>query len=73
MYGLKKSAILAYNNLKKKLQPHGYSLVVGTVDLWKHKTKRTTFCLCFDDFGIKSYNKADADHLLQAIDSNYSL
>ena len=38
MYGLKQAAILAYNQLKQKLLPHGYSPVIGTVGLWQHDT-----------------------------------
>ena len=41
MYGLKQAALLAYLNLKKYLETHGYHPVVGTVGLWKHKTKPT--------------------------------
>ena len=71
MYGLKQAAILAYDNLKTNLQPFGYSPVVGTVGLWKHATRPTTFCLCVDDFGIKYTSKSDAQHLLDAIGSSY--
>ena len=38
MYGLKQSAVLAYNRLKAKLQPTGYTPVVGTVGMWQHAT-----------------------------------
>ena len=39
MYGLKQAALLAYNNLKDSLEPHGYSPIVGTVGMWEHKTR----------------------------------
>ena len=39
--------------------------------MWQHTTRRTTFCLCVDDFGIKYYIKEDANHLPQAIGSHY--
>ena len=53
MYGLKNAVILAYGNLKKKLEPHGYTPIVGTTGMWGHKTRQTKFCVCVDDFGIK--------------------
>ena len=71
MYGLKQAAVLAYNNLKKNLKPAGYTPIIGTVGMWQHTTRRTKFCLCVDDFGIKYYTKEDAHHLLQAIGQHY--
>ena len=71
MYGLKQAALLAYNNLKESLQPHGYTPIIGTVGMWEHKTRKTKFCLCVDDFGIKYFNKDDADHLVQSIKKTY--
>ena len=71
VYGLRNAAILAYNILKRKLAPFGYSPVEGTVGLWAHKTKRTRFGLCVDDFGIQYHSKDDANHLLRAVSSNY--
>ena len=71
MYGLKQAAILAYDNLQSNLKPFGYQPVVGTVGLWQHISRPTTFCLCVDDFGIKYTSKQDAQHLLDAIGSKY--
>ena len=73
MYGLKNAAILAYNNLKKNLLPFGYVPVEGTVGLWKHKRRRTKFCVCVDDFGIKSFSNDDRDHLLNALKAHYKI
>ena len=72
MYGLKQAAVLAYNQLKARLLPKGYSPVEGTVGLWEHTTRKTKFCLCVDDFGIKYFNESDATHLLSAIGEHYS-
>ena len=71
MYGLKNAAILAYDNLKKNLEKFGYYPVQGTVGVWAHRTRRTRFCVCVDDFGVKYFTKADANHLLEAIGSSY--
>ena len=71
MYGLKQAAILAYQHIKNTLQPHGYYPVIGTVGLWKHKTRPISFCLCVDDFGIKYFDKKDVEHLLSKIGTIY--
>ena len=73
MYGLRNTAILAYDNLKEKIKPYGYHPVVGTVRLWKHETKRTKFCVCIDDFGVKTFNKNDVQHLLNVLQSAYNI
>ena len=67
MYVIKQIAILAYNNLQHSLKPFGYAPVLGTVGVWQHETRPTTFCLCEDGFGIKYHTKSDAQHLLDAI------
>ena len=72
MYGLKQAAILAYEHLVNNLKPHGYEPIPHTVGLWRHKTRKTKFCLCVDDFGIKYYSKDDAQHLLNALGQNYT-
>ena len=71
MYGLKQAAILVYNNMKKKLATHKYHSIIGTTGMWKHKTKKTKFCVCVNDFGIKYYSKEDADHLLDCLQEKY--
>ena len=55
MYGLKQAAILAYVQLVEHLSKHGYEPVVETTCIFKHKTRRTRFYLCVDDFGVKYY------------------
>ena len=73
MYGLKQAAILAYDHLVKNLKEHGYEPIPHTVGMWKHFTRRTVFCLCVDDFGIKYYTKEDANHLLDALRNTYKV
>ena len=73
MYGLKQAVLLAYEHLVQNLSQHGYSPILHTVGMWKHKMRRTKFCLCVDDFGIKYYSKADADHLLTALRQTYKI
>ena len=56
MYGLKEAATLVYNKILSHLKPRGSYPIPGTAGLWRHKTRKTAFCLCVDDFGIKYYN-----------------
>ena len=71
MYGLKQAAILAYNELKKNLKKFGYHPITGTVGLWEHETKPTKFCVCVDNFGVKYFNKDDANHLIDSLQNHY--
>ena len=73
MYGLKQAAVIAYRNLIDNLEPQGYYPVPHTTGLWKHKTRKTKFCLCVDDFGIKYFSKEDAEHLLNALNKSYKV
>jgi hypothetical protein len=73
MYGLKEAAILAYEQLVAPLKPHGYYPVSNTPGLWRHLTKPTTFTLAVDDFGIKYFTRADADHLFDALSTKYTI
>ena len=72
MYGLKQAAVLAYDHLIANLANHGYRPVPHTLGIWEHKTRRTKFCLCVDDFGIKYFNKDDADHLITTLSKYYT-
>jgi hypothetical protein len=72
MYGLKQAAVLAYEHLISNLSQHGYSPVPHTLGIWHHKTRRTKFCLCVDDFGVKYYTKDDAQHLIRSLEHHYT-
>jgi hypothetical protein len=67
MCGLKQAALLAYKHLMNQLAPHGYHPCPYTTGLWEHGTRPTKFCLCVDDFGVKYFYTADADHLLNSL------
>ena len=73
MYGLKQAAILSYNLIKQRLMPAGYYPIKESNGLWKHKTKKTIFALTVDDFGIKYFEKDDAEHLLNALRQHYDI
>ena len=53
VYGLKQAAVLAYNNLVKILKKYGYEPCPNTNGIWRHRTRKTKFVLCVDDFGMR--------------------
>jgi hypothetical protein len=55
----------------KNLATYGYHPVKRTPGLWKHETRRTTFTLVVNNFGVQYFNKEDADHLINSIEANY--
>lgn len=73
MYGLKQAALLAYQHLLTFLKPAGYEPITNSIGMWRHKTRKTIFCLCVDDFGIKYMNNEDLIHLLSTLQANYGV
>ena len=67
MYGLKQAACLAYDDLVHHLQQFGYSPDKNCSNIWSHKTRKTKFFLCVDDFGVKCFNQSDKDHIIHAL------
>ena len=55
MYGLKHTAIIAYLQLIKQMDGHGYYIIPYTIFLWKYCNLATKFCLCVDGFGVKYF------------------
>ena len=73
MYGLKQAAAIAYQQLFKHIDGHGYYPIPFTTGLWSHRTLNTKFCLCVDDFGIKFFSQQYANHLLMALRHKYGV
>ena len=73
MYRLKEVGILAFSYIVKKLALFGYPPVKKTPCLWKNETRLTTSTLCVDNFGIKSYNNEEKEHLLNALKTKYEI
>ena len=71
MYGLKEVVILAYNKLLLHLTPRVHHPIPGTADTWKHKTRKTIFCLCDDDFGIKYFNDNNITHFQDSLQDHF--
>ena len=62
-----------YKNLCANLAQDGYKPVQHSLGIWTHESRPITFCLCVDDFGIKYFNKADAQHLLTSLKKHYTV
>ena len=71
IYGLPQAGILAQERLIKHLATHGYHQAPHTPCLFQHETRRISFALVVDDFGIKYTHDEDADHLLKALRELY--
>ena len=49
-YGLKQAAVIVYQQLVKNIDGHGYYPILFTTGIWSHRTLKTNFCLCFDNY-----------------------
>ena len=72
-YGLKQSGKIAHDDLVDHLKKYGYVKAQRTDGLFIHKERDITFTLVVDDFGIKYTDKADVDHLVEALRDKYPL
>jgi len=59
--------------LVKNILSEGYYSDANTTGIWRHKKRRTCFALCVDDFGVKYYNRADAEHLIESLKKYYEV
>ena len=73
MYGLKQAEEIAYDELVKHLKPFGYNPTKYTPGYWRHNTKPIFFVLYVDDFAIKYTTDNDLNHLLQALQTKYTI
>jgi hypothetical protein len=74
IYGLFQLGYLANQDLIKNLAKYGYHPVKRTPGVWKHETRKTTFILVVNDFGVQYFSKEDADHFsINVIKANYPL
>ena len=71
MYGLPQAGILAQEQLKERLNKHGYEQSTFTPGFWTHKWRPISFSLVLDNFGIKYVGKEHANHLISVIANDY--
>ena len=55
------------------LAKFGYYECKFTSGLFTHETRPIQFSLIVDDFAVKWTNKADFDHLLQSLETKYTM
>jgi hypothetical protein len=72
-YGLKQSGHIAHDDLVAHLKKFGYVKAKRTEGLFVHNTRKISFTLVVDDFGIKFEKQADLEHLTAAIREKYPL
>jgi TfoX/Sxy family transcriptional regulator of competence genes len=73
MYGLPQAGIIAQLLLQERLAKVGYHQSKIIPGLWTHETRNICFTLVVDDFAIKYVKKEDADHLLNALQKDYTV
>jgi hypothetical protein len=73
MYDLPQSVILANQLLARRLAIHGYHQTKFTPRLWRHVTRPIQFTLVVDDFGVKYVGKEHAQHMIDALETNYTV
>jgi hypothetical protein len=73
MYGLPQAGILANQLLARRLAIHGYHQTKVTPGIWRHATHPIHFTLVMDDFGVQYVGKGHAHHLIDALETEYTV
>jgi hypothetical protein len=73
MYGLPQAGILANQLLARSLAIHGYHQTKFTPGLWRHVTHPIQFTLVVDDFGVQYVGAEHAQHLIAALETEYTV
>lgn len=71
LYGLRQAGRVSQDRLLAHLAKHGYSQHPHVPCLFTHNKRNIMFTLVVDDFGIKYFNKADAEHLYTTLTKLY--
>ena len=73
MYGLPQVGLIAQEHLNTHISASGYTPSRYTPGFYTHTTRKTTFTLVVDDFGIKYHYKHDALPLLYVLKKKYTI
>ena len=73
MYGLPQAGIIAQERLIKHLAGYGYTPTTHTPGLYTHVDRPICFVLTVDDFGVKYIGREHAEHLIQALQAQYTI
>lgn len=72
-FSVSAQSTIAYDPLVHHLAKYGYFPLPHTTGMWKHSTRKTIFCLCVDDFGVKTFSTHDTKHLLDSLRDLYKV
>jgi hypothetical protein len=73
VYGLPQSGILENQLLARRLAIHGYHQTNFIPGLWRHVTRPIHFNLVVYDFGVQYVGKENAQHLIDALETDYTV
>jgi hypothetical protein len=73
MHGLPQTGILANQLIAHRLAIHGYHQTKCTPGLWRHVTRPIQFTLVLDDFDVQYVGKEHAQHLSDALETDYTV
>jgi hypothetical protein len=73
MYGLPQAGIISQQHLVAHLADHAYHQDKIVPCLFRHASNGVTFCLTVDDFGVKYFKRADAEHLMTTLKLKYAI
>ena len=59
--------------LTAKLAKNGYFELLNPPSLWKHITRPTVCTLVMNDFGVHYERREHVEHLLAALEENYTI
>ena len=71
MYGMKQAGRIAKDRLKQHLKASGYVPCRYTPGLFTHTSRKISFTVCVDNFGVKYTDKAYTQHLLTCLEIFY--
>ena len=73
LYGLAESGRIANQDMVDHSAKFGCHECKFTPGLFSHETRPIQFSLIVDDFAIKWVNREDFDHLLQSLETKYTM
>ena len=71
MYVLKQAGRIANDRLKNHLKASRYVPCKYTPGLFIHVSRKISFALCVNDFGVKYTKKANAQHIIPCLEQLY--
>jgi hypothetical protein len=73
IYGLPQAGILTNQLIAHRLAIHGYHQTKFTPGLWRNVTLPIQFTLVVGDFGVQYLIKEHAQHLIDALQTDYTI